>query len=900
VLGAEQRESAILPSGPGVTSRRRRASPSARLPDEAGAPGAPAAALPPGERLRRALAAIARTATRLCEAHDALIFRVDGGQLRLLAHHGRIPAVLQEGDSGGAPVSLRTPGGEAIRTRRIVHVRDIRAVLHRYPDILRVHRAIPRVRTVINVPLLREGQAVGLIVIRRTRVRPFSARQLALLRTFADQAAIAVENARLLAELQARTDELQHSVEQLTALGEVGRAVSSSLDLETVLTTIVTRAVQLGGLDGGAVFEYDEETGEFAHRAATGRADDLAEARRQARIRRGEGVLGRTAVTLEPVQVPDITVPGSYESRLRQNLIASGVRAVLAVPMLREGRLVGSLVVTRNRPGAFPEETVRLLSTFATQSALAIANARLFRQLEVANRHKSEFLASMSHELRTPLNAIIGYSEMLQEEVHDLGQPALVPDLVKINTAGKHLLELINGVLDLSKIEAGKMELHLERFDVGALVEEIGAVVQPLADRRGNSLVTWCAPDAGQMRADQTKLRQALFNLLANACKFTEGGTISLEVRREWMPERYGHGMLFEVTDTGIGMTPEQLGRLFQEFSQVDATAARRHGGTGLGLALSRRLCRLMGGDITVRSEPGRGSRFTITLPVEVEDLPRLPAAGPAPEIVLPAVAEPGGAAAGGGGGTVLVIDDEPAVREIVRRILSREGYRVATAAGGEEGLRLARRLAPDVITLDVLMPGLDGWAVLAALKSDPALADTPVVILTIVEEKNLGYALGAAEYLVKPLDRDRLVEVIRRHRPERPMLVVDDDAELRQLLRRVLEREGYEVLEAPNGAVALARARERTPGLVLLDLVMPEMDGFEFLERFRREEAWQGVPVVVVSARQLTGEDRARLAGAVQRVIDKGDHRGERLVREIRELVAASLRPPRAGRGRA
>ena len=366
------------------------------------------------------------------------------------------------------------------------------------------------------------------------------------------------------------------------------------------------------------VFEYDEAAEEFEQRASTGQ-EAPAEARRRARIRKGEGVVGRTAITHEPVQVPDITRAGAYESRLRESLVESGVRALLAVPMLREGHLMGSLVVSRNSPGDFPPETVDLLRTFATQSALAIQNARLFRQLEVANRHKSEFLASMSHELRTPLNAIIGYSEMLQEEAEDLGQPGLVPDLGKINAAGKHLLELINAVLDLSKIEAGKMDLYLERFAVPALVEEIGAVVQPLADRRGNALVIACAPDVGDMRADLTKVRQTLFNLLSNACKFTERGTVSLAVRREWAPARGADEIVFEVTDTGIGMTEEQIGRLFQDFSQAEASTAKKYGGTGLGLALSRRLCRMMGGDITVTSAPGRGSTFTVRLPVEVD-----------------------------------------------------------------------------------------------------------------------------------------------------------------------------------------------------------------------------------------------------------------------------------------
>jgi signal transduction histidine kinase len=315
------------------------------------------------------------------------------------------------------------------------------------------------------------------------------------------------------------------------------------------------------------------------------------------------------------VPITDITLEG-YETRLRDRLLGAGVRSVLAVPMLREGRLIGSLVVSRNRPGDFAADVVQLLTTFAAQSALAIQNARLFQQLQAANRHKSEFLASMSHELRTPLNAIIGYSEMLQEEAQDLQQDALIPDLGKINAAGKHLLELINAVLDLSKIEAGRMDLYLETFSVPTLVGEIAAVVQPLAAKNGNRLEVQCDPEVGEMRADLTKVRQALFNLLSNACKFTERGTVTLRARRELD----AHWIMFDVSDTGIGMTAEQIGRLFQEFSQAEASTSRRYGGTGLGLALSRRLCRLMGGDVTVTSEPRRGSTFTVRLPAEITE----------------------------------------------------------------------------------------------------------------------------------------------------------------------------------------------------------------------------------------------------------------------------------------
>jgi hypothetical protein len=627
------------------------------------------------------------------------------------------------------------------------------------------------------------------------------------------------------------------------------------------------------------------------HLRATDNIDEevVAMARRTP-VSRGEGVLGLMAATREPVQIPDIGADGAYHSPLRDVLLRTGTRALMAVPLMREDFLIGGLTVNKRSPEEFSPAVIDLLKTFASQSAVAIQNARLFReigdksrQLELADRHKSEFLANMSHELRTPLNAIIGYSEMLQEDAADLGNEQLVDDLRKINAAGKHLLELINAVLDLSKIEAGKMELYLESFDVAGLVRDIVAVIQPLAAKNANRLEVQCPEAAGTMRADLTKVRQALFNLLSNACKFTDRGTVSLAVAREVVDGR--ESMMFRVSDTGIGMSPEQLSRLFEAFSQADAATTRRYGGTGLGLALSRRLCRMMGGDVTVESVAGQGSTFTIRLPVLVAEAAE---ASPAAEPAAPDSA---------GIGTVLVIDDEPAVRDLMQRFLTREGFRVVTAPGGEEGLRRARELRPDAITLDVMMPGMDGWAVLSALKADAAVADIPVIMLTIVDDKNLGYALGAADYLTKPIDRERLVTVLERHRRDLPVLVVDDDAGLRQLLRRMLEPEGYAVVEAENGRVALERLHDVSPSVILLDLMMPEMDGFEFVAEFRRHQAWRAIPIVVVTAKDLSQEDRERLNGHVQKILQKGTHGRDQLLAEVRELVSASVarRRPRA-----
>jgi GAF domain-containing protein/anti-sigma regulatory factor (Ser/Thr protein kinase) len=557
---------------------------------------------------------IVQRAVELSGASMGAVFQLDGDVVHLVAAHSHQPEELQE-MRRRFPRTLsatEVAPGRAIVTREVVHVPDVEAVATA-ASLARVG-----VKSVLTVPMLRGLEALGAISVGRSESGSFSDTEVELLKTFADQAVIAIENTRLLKELQARTAALTRSVDQLTALGEVGRAVSSTLDLETVLTTIVSRAVQLSGLDGGVVFEYDEAAEEFVQRVATETGGGaLAEARRSTRIRKGEGVLGRTAITLEPVQVADITVPGAHESRLRENLIESGIRAVLAVPMVREGRLIGCLGVTRNRPGEFPAETIELLRTFATQSALAIQNARLFheiadksRQLEAASRHKSEFLANMSHELRTPLNAVIGFSEVLLQRMFGALNDKQDEYLKDIYASGQHLLSLINDILDLSKIEAGRMELAPAPFHLPTALENAVTLVRERAGRHGITLELDLDPGLGELVGDERKVKQVLLNLLSNAVKFTrEGGRISLKAgQRDGAVE-------ISVTDTGIGIAPEDQAAIFEEFRQVGSDEKRREG-TGLGLTLAKKFVELHGGRIWVESEPGRGSTFTFTLPV--------------------------------------------------------------------------------------------------------------------------------------------------------------------------------------------------------------------------------------------------------------------------------------------
>ncbi len=558
---------------------------------------------------------IAASALRLCGAGYGQVALFDGELLHMAAFHNVNPEGIEALQRRfPAPADRGSAMGRAIQTHAVVQIAD---VLEDPAYAFKSELATMGFRSLLVVPMLRQGEPIGAIAVGRSERGPFSDKQIELLRTFAEQAVIAIENERLFKELQARTQDLTRSVEELRALGEVGQAVSSTLDVETVLTTIVSRAVHLSGTDGGSIYEYDEAAEEFTLRATHNLADDYVEQRRGIRLRRGEGVTGRMALARGPVQVPDITASGAYDSRLREVLLRSGARAVLAVPLLREGHLIGGLVVNRNRPGEFPPDVVELLQTFAIQSALAIQNARLFReiadksqQLEVASRHKSEFLANMSHELRTPLNAIIGFSEVLAEKMFGDVNAKQAEYLQDILESGRHLLSLINDILDLSKIEAGHMELEPADFDLPSAIDNALILVRERATRRGITLGSTIDERLGMVRGDERKVKQILLNLLSNALKFTpEGGRIDVRAGR--------HDEVAEVSvaDTGIGIAPADQEAVFEEFRQVGA-AERKAEGTGLGLALTRKFVELHGGKILVQSEIGHGSTFTFTLPV--------------------------------------------------------------------------------------------------------------------------------------------------------------------------------------------------------------------------------------------------------------------------------------------
>ncbi len=565
---------------------------------------------------------IADNTMRLFQPWSVAVYRFDGALIHVAATRGGLP---------GSDEYLRAQGprrparefmaGRCILDRSVIHVRDF----ERDADVPHVAREIARLRgfrATVTVPMLREEEPIGVISVSRTESGGFAPIEIELLQTFADQAVIAIENVRLFTELEARTQDLTRSVGELQALGEVGQAISSTLDLNTVLSTIVARATQLSGTDAGVIYEYDEQREVFEPRASEHLEPEIVKTMLATPVRRGEGATGQLAEVQEPTQVPDI-LAARAESRVRGALVRAGYRALLAVPLVREAHLLGGLTVLRKSTGGFGPEIIELLRTFATQSALAIQNARLFQEIEAkgrevqaASQHKSEFLANMSHELRTPLNAIIGYSELLEEEAADLDGGRLVPDLQKIATAAKHQLSLINDILDLSKIEAGRMELELADFHLPTMLDHALTLVRERATRRGIKLQATMDPRLGAVQGDERKIKQVVLNLLSNAIKFTpEGGQIEVSAAPR-------HGAVeVSVHDNGVGIAPEDQEAVFEEFRQV-GTADKKVEGTGLGLALSRKFIELHGGRIWVQSQIGHGSTFTFTIPVRRGDEP--------------------------------------------------------------------------------------------------------------------------------------------------------------------------------------------------------------------------------------------------------------------------------------
>jgi PAS domain S-box-containing protein len=549
--------------------------------------------------------------------------------------------------------------------------------------------------------------------------------------------------------------------------------------------------------------------------------------------------------------------------------------------------------IIRNEHGK-PLRLVGIYQSITKRKQMEEDLKRVKEAAEAANQAKSTFLANMSHELRTPLNAIIGYSEMLDEDIRDIGDNDLLVDLGKIRSAGRHLLELINDILDISKIEAGRMSLYLERFSVSSLVETVVATVQPMIEKNNNLLKVEMGENPVDMYGDMIKTRQILYNLLSNASKFTHEGSVDLRILSD------DQWITFQVIDTGIGMHSDELGSIFQSFTQADASTTRKYGGTGLGLAISQRFCLMMGGEISVKSELGKGSFFSVRLPLVVK-APNVSSVGVSEnvgKIEHPQVKLIDGQEKAG---TVLIIDDDAAARKLVERSVTKENFHCVMAANGEDGLRLAKEVNPDIIILDVRMPGMNGWQVLSDLKSDPKLADIPVIMVTVDRDTEVGYALGALEYLVKPIEKQHLCSVLDRYKPAEKqgegispghILLIDDDEMVRKTYVEALGESGWSISEAENGTRGLEIVAESPPDVILLDLIMPEMDGFQFIDKLRREPIWNTIPILLITSKDLTPQEYRYLSDRTQQIYPKGAmaHNRDEFLKVLRRYASENI----------
>ena len=805
------------------------------------------------------LGTVVENAKRLCHADSAQIQLLEGHTYRLVARSAGVTEewvdyVLHN------PILLdrSTLIGRVGLDRRAQQIADVLAD----PDYGRQDAQLTAgYRTTMGAPMLLDGEVVGVLFVWRNRVEPFNDRAVDVLTTFAAQAAIAIRHVDLVRALEARSTELARNVEQLEALRDVGDAVSSSLDLDRVLHTIVAHAVQLCETDGGSIFEYDQTDEVFRVRAVYGTNSELLERLRRTRIDLQSTLLGRAAVSRRPLQVHDLR-EAPLDAHL-QCLHDSEWRSLVAVPMLRDERILGALVVRGKRPGGFSAETCELLETFAGQSALAIVNARLFRELErktseleVASRHKSEFLASMSHELRTPLNAVIGFSEVLLEHMFGDLNERQEEYLRDILDSGRLLLDLLNDILDLSKVEAGQMDLQRSLFSIRSVLEEGMSLMRERATRQGVAVRLQTDPDVLLVESDARRFKQVLLNLLSNAVKFTgEGGEIVVRAELD------GSFVRISVRDTGPGIPNEDRERIFESFQQGGRDASR-HEGTGLGLTLSRRIVELLGGRLWLESEVGVGSTFSFSIPLVDAD--------------IQGKGEPA-ETDGGSGPLVVVIEDDRRSLELLTLHLEGAGVSVVSARDGSAGLQEVRRRHPAAVVLDIRLPGgMDGWDVLAAIKADPTTARVPVVVVSMVDERGRGFALGAADYLVKPVSREDVVAALTNVSvlpgSERTLLAIDDDPLAVELVKAVFEADGWTVMTATDGEKGITIARARRPSVVVLDLLMPGVDGFAVLEALRRDSTTRSTPVVVLTAKTMTREDRERLSGQISYIAEKGE----------------------------
>jgi signal transduction histidine kinase/ActR/RegA family two-component response regulator len=685
------------------------------------------------------LTTIVESACRLCRSDAAHLYLLDQGVYRMIKAFGLSEESIDYVAQHPMPVDRDTLIGRVALDRSTQQIPDVVSD----PSYGRLDlQRVAGFRTTMGAPLIVDDEVVGAMAVWRNQVSPFDDREMAIVTAFAGQAAMAINGVRLVRELQERRAELARKVDELEALREVGEAVSSILDVDEVLSTIAMHAVELSGTDGGSIMEYDEPERRFMVRRVYQTSPEVVDRLREVRIELDSTLVGRAAKERRPIAVADLSSV-DLDPHLRI-LFDAGWRSLAAVPMLRDEQIVGSLIVRRKTTGGFTDDVLDLLETFANQSALALVNAQLFRQLqersaelEVASRHKSEFLASMSHELRTPLNAVLGFSEVLLERMFGDINEKQEDYLRDIHGSGKHLLELVNEILDLSKVEAGQMELGYSSLDVPAALEYAAALLRERAVAHSIDLRVEVGDGVGQVEADELRFKQVVLNLVSNAVKFTpDGGSVTIRAA-----EAAGQ-LHVSVTDTGVGVPVEDRERIFESFQQGGRGASREEG-SGLGLTLSRRIVELLGGRMWLESEVGAGSTFGFSIPTRRASGDVHPSNG------ARATA------------TIVVIEDDRPSLDLLTAYLSVADLQVATARDGQSGLDAVRRERPAAVLLDIRLPGIDGWAVLDALKADPTTREIPVIVVSIVDERSRGAALGAAGYLVKPVSRDQLLAAL-------------------------------------------------------------------------------------------------------------------------------------------
>ena len=685
------------------------------------------------------LTTIVKSACRLCRSDAAHLYLLEDGVYRLIKTVGLSEESIAYIAEHPMPMDRDTLIGRVGLDRRTQQIPDVVAD----PGFGRLDlQRVAGFRTTMGAPLIVDDEVVGAMSIWRNEVSPFGDREMAIVTAFAGQAAMAINGVKLVQELQAGRAELARKVGELEALRMVGETVSSSLDVDHVLSTIAMHAVELSGTDGGSIMEYDDPERRFAVRSVYRTSPEVVDRLRGVRIDLDSTLVGRAAKERRPIAVPDLSSV-DLDPHLHI-LFDDGWRSVVAVPMLREERIIGSLVVRRKVTGDFTEETLDLLETFASQSALALLNAQLFTalqersaQLEVASRHKSEFLASMSHELRTPLNAVLGFSEVLLERMFGDINERQEEYLRDIHSSGKQLLELLNEILDLSKVEAGQMELEFTSLDVPAALEYAASMLRERATAHSIDLRVELGGRVGAVEADELRFKQVVLNLVSNAVKFTpDGGSVVI-----WADE-VDTDLHVTVKDTGVGIPVEDRERIFESFQQGGRGAAREEG-TGLGLTLSRRIVELLGGRMWLESEVGVGSTFGFSIPMQR---------------TRGKIQRDGEAEASA---SVVMIEDDRASLDLLTAYLSGAALRVTTTRDGQAGLDAVRRDRPSAVLLDIVLPGIDGWAVLQQLKSEADTKDIPVIVVSIVDERSRGTAMGAAAYLVKPVSRDDLLAAL-------------------------------------------------------------------------------------------------------------------------------------------